>query len=42
MDEDDRRVLWALVLGLLALEMWVRRARTAPTIERHEERARVA
>jgi hypothetical protein len=41
-ERDDRRVLWALVLGLLALEMWVRRARPAGAIAPHEEDTRVA
>jgi hypothetical protein len=41
-ERDDRRGLWALVLGLLALETWVRRARPAGAIEAHEENARVA
>lgn len=41
-ERDDRRGLWALVLGLLALETWVRRARPAAAIEPHEEDARVA
>jgi hypothetical protein len=41
-ERDDRRGLWVLVLGLLALETWVRRARTAAASEPHEEDARVA
>jgi len=41
-EQDDRRSLWVLVVGLLALEMWVRRAKAAGAIEPHEERARVA
>lgn len=41
-ERDDRRGLWALVLGLLALEMWVRRARPAGAIAPREEDARVA
>ena len=41
-ERDDRRGLWVLVLGLLALETWVRRARPAGAIEPHEEVARVA
>ena len=41
-ERDDRRGLWALVLGLLALETWVRRARPVAAIEPHEEDARVA
>jgi hypothetical protein len=31
-----------LVVGLLALEMWVRRAKAAAAIEPHEEQTRVA
>jgi hypothetical protein len=42
LERDDRRGLWALVLGLLALETWVRRARPVAAIEPHEEDARVA
>lgn len=42
-DQDDRRWLWLAVLGLLALEMWLRRSRTADAVhERREEDARVA
>jgi hypothetical protein len=41
-ERDDRRALWVLVLALLALETWVRRARPAGAIEPHEEDARVA
>jgi hypothetical protein len=41
-ERDDRRGLWALVLGLLALEMWVRRARPVGAIAPREEDARVA
>jgi hypothetical protein len=41
-ERDDRRGLWLLVLGLLALETWVRRARPAGAIEPHQEDARVA
>jgi Aerotolerance regulator N-terminal len=41
-ERDDRRGLWALVLGLLALEMWVRRARPAGAIAPPQEDARVA
>jgi hypothetical protein len=39
--DDDRRWLWLAALGLLAVEAWMRRARTAPD-ERREEIARVA
>ena len=41
-DQDDRRSLWVLVVGLLALEMWVRRARVVAATEPNEEQARVA
>lgn len=42
-DRDDRRWLWVAVLGLLALESWVRRARSAQASrERETEQARVA
>jgi hypothetical protein len=41
-EQDDRRSLWMLVVGLLALEMWVRRAKAAAAFEPHEEQARVA
>jgi hypothetical protein len=42
-DQDDRRWLWLAVLGLLVLEMWMRRSRTADTVHEHrEEDARVA
>lgn len=40
-DRDDRRWLWLAVLGLLALETWMRRSRPA-AVERREEAARVA
>jgi Aerotolerance regulator N-terminal len=42
-DRDDRRWLWAAVLCLLALETWIRRARSAdvPQLESREQ-ARVA
>jgi hypothetical protein len=39
--DNDRRWLWLAALGLLAVEAWMRRARTAPD-ERREETARVA
>jgi len=42
-DQDDRRWLWVAVLCLLALESWVRRARSAQASrERETEQARVA
>jgi hypothetical protein len=42
-EQDDRRWLWAAVLCLLALEGWVRRARSAEVSrERETEQARVA
>jgi len=42
-DQDDRRWLWLAVLCLLALESWVRRARSAEVSrERDREHARVA
>jgi hypothetical protein len=42
-EQDDRRWLWLLVLCLLALETWVRRARSAEVSqERDRETARVA
>ena len=42
-DQDDRRWLWVAVLCLLALESWVRRARSAQVSrERETEQARVA
>ena len=41
-EQDDRRSLWVLVVGLLALEMWVRRARAAAALGADEEQARVA
>ena len=42
-DEDDRRWLWLAALLLMALEVWMRRARTAEHVSqgRHED-ARVA
>jgi hypothetical protein len=42
-DEDDRRWLWIAVLCLMAIEMWIRRARAADLSPvRREEDARVA
>ena len=42
-DRDDRRWFWLAVLALLALEMWMRRARRADLPrEQHEDHARVA
>jgi hypothetical protein len=41
-ERDDRWGLWLLVLTLLALETWVRRARTAPAAAPYKEDARVA
>ena len=42
-DDDDRRWLWLAVLCLMAVEMWIRRARPAEVaLDRHEEDARVA
>jgi hypothetical protein len=42
-DQDDRRWFWLAVIGLLAFEMWVRRARAdVAAQDRNEERARVA
>lgn len=42
-EQDDRRWLWVAVLCLLALESWVRRARSAQVSrERETEQARVA
>ncbi len=42
-DRDDRRWLWGAVLGLLALETWMRRSRTADAVHQHrQEDARVA
>ncbi|MCU1381400.1 MAG: hypothetical protein JWL71_97 [Acidobacteria bacterium] len=43
LDRDDRRWLWLAVLGLLALEGWMRRPRAAEAArDAHEEKARVA
>jgi hypothetical protein len=36
-DQDDRRWFWAAVLGLLALEAWMRRARATQTDARETE-----
>jgi hypothetical protein len=42
-DEDDRRWLWLAALCLMAVEMWIRRARPDEGVrDRHEEDARVA
>ena len=41
LEQDDRRWFWALVIGLLALETFVRRARPEAAGE-EQERARVA
>ncbi len=42
-DGDDRRWLWLAALALLALEMWIRRARRGETVTaRQQENARVA
>jgi hypothetical protein len=41
-DEDDRRWFWLAALGLLAVETWMRRARTAAVREDVQEPARVA
>jgi len=41
-EQDDRRGLWALVLGLLALEAWVRRTTRARSSAPLEENVRVA
>lgn len=42
-DEDDRRWLWLAALCLMAVEMWMRRARATETArDSHEEEARVA
>ncbi len=42
-DRDDRRWLWGAVLGLLALETWMRRSRAADAVHQHrQEDARVA
>jgi hypothetical protein len=41
-ERDDRRGLWILVLALLALETWVRRAKTEEKTSTYEEDVRVA
>ena len=42
-DDDDRRWLWLAGLCLMAVEMWIRRARSAEVAhDRYEEDARVA
>ena len=41
-ERDDRRGLWILVLALLALETWVRRAKTEEKSSTYEEDVRVA
>ena len=41
-ERDDRRGLWILVLVLLALETWVRRAKTEEKSSTYEEDVRVA
>jgi hypothetical protein len=42
-EQDDRRWLWLAVLGLLALESWIRRPRPVDGLAaRQEERAHVA
>ena len=41
-ERDDRRWLWVLALALLAIEGWIRRARTTFAISEREETARVA
>jgi hypothetical protein len=41
-DRDDRRWLWLAVLGLLALEVWMRRARTDAAAGIDQETTRVA
>jgi hypothetical protein len=41
-ERDDRRGLWILVLALLALETWVRRANAEEKTSTYEEDARVA
>ncbi len=43
LDQDDRRWLWVAVLGLLALETWMRRSQAADAVHEHrEDGARVA
>jgi Aerotolerance regulator N-terminal len=41
-ERDDRRGLWILVLALLALETWVRRAKAEEKASTYEEDVRVA
>lgn len=41
-ERDDRRGLWILVLALLALETWARRAKTEEKTSTYEEDVRVA
>jgi Aerotolerance regulator N-terminal len=41
-EHDDRRGLWTLVLALLALETWVRRAKAEEKTSMYEEDVRVA
>ena len=36
-DQDDRRWPWLAALGLLALEMWIRRSRTGDAVHRRRE-----
>jgi len=41
-EQDDRRWLWLAVVGLLALETWMRRLRPTAVERRAAEDARVA
>ena len=42
-DDDDRRWLWLAALCLMAVEIWIRRSRSAEAADdRYEEDARVA
>ena len=41
-ERDDRRGLWVLVIALLALETWVRRAKAEEKTSTYEEDVRVA